>query len=87
MVPDLSPVSSSVWPSSEHAFVADDAHGEIVDSYSMRLSAHDLRCHVTRRSRCVLGVVRVPNSRNTQIGNFEIAILVEDQILRLDIPV
>lgn len=87
MLSDFSPVSAGVRSASEHAFVAYDAHGEVVDSHAMRLLAHDLGCHVAWSSRGVLGVVRVPNSCNSQISDFQIAICVEHQVLRLYISV
>lgn len=78
MLADLTAVPALVGPSAEHALKANNAHRKIVNSHSVRLSAHDLGCHVPRRARCVLLVLRVPDARNSKICNLEIAVLVKD---------
>ena len=69
MLADLASVSASVGPPAEHALVADDAHGEVVDGDAVRLAAHDFRCHVTWRARRIFLVLRIPHSGDTEISD------------------
>lgn len=85
MFSNLFAASASIGSAAEHAFVTDDANCEVVDCNAVWLLAHHLWSHVTRRSRCVLGVVRIPNSSNTQIRDLQIALLVENQVLWLNV--
>ena len=85
MVTNLLPVLAMVWPLAEHAFVSDDSHREVVDGHTVVLAAHDLGSHIAGRARCVLRVLRIPQTCNTQIRDPQVAILVEDQVLWLDI--
>ena len=85
MLADLASIPASVRPPAEHALVADDTHGEIVDSNSVRLAAHNFGSHVTWRARRIFLVLRIPHSSNTQVSDLQVAILVEDKVLRLDI--
>lgn len=82
---DLAPVPARVRPPAKHALVANDAHSKVVDSDTMRLSAHDLRRHVTRRARRIFLVLRIPYSRDTEVSDLKIAITVKDEVLGLDI--
>lgn len=85
MLTNFPSISTSVRSPAEHALVADDAHSEVIDSDTMRLAAHDLRSHVARRARRIFLVLWVPNSCNTKISDLKIAILVEDEVFRLDV--
>ena len=87
VVSDLLPVLSVVRTFAEHALIGNDAHGEVVDRDAVVLTAHDLGSHVTWSSRCVFRVLGVPESCNTEISDAQVAILVEDQIFRLNISV
>jgi hypothetical protein len=73
--------------SAHHALVADDSDGEVVDSHSMVLSAHDLWGHVPGSPTRLLRVFGVPDPRYAEVGHLQIAFLVEHQVFRLDIPV
>ena len=84
---DLAPVATGVRSAAKHALESNDAHGEVVNSHSVRLTAHHLRCHVAWRSGRVLLVFWVPNTSDAQVSNFEVAILGEHQIFRLNISV
>ena len=85
MVTDLLPVLAMVRSLAEHTLISDDSHREVVDGYTVILSAHNFRSHIARRARCVLRVLRVPQTCNTQIRDPQVAILVKYQVLRLDI--
>ena len=87
VLPNFATVSASVRTAAEHAFIADDAHGEVVDRDSVRLLAHDFGRHVAGSAGCILGVVWVPDSSDAQVCNFEVAIGVENQVFWLDISV
>ena len=67
--------------------MSDHTQGEVVDLYAVILSAHHFWCHVARRSRGVMSVVWCPNSRDTHVGDPNIAIALQEQVLRLDVPV
>ena len=86
MVTNLLPVLAMVRSLAEHTLIGDDSHGEVVDSHTVVLAAHDLGSHIAGRARCVLGVLGVPQASNTQIRDPQVAILVKDQVLRFDIP-
>ena len=85
MVSDFLSVLAVIWSLTEHTLICDDTHREIVDSNAMVLTTHDLRCHVAWRSRCVFGILGVPQPCNTQISNSKVTIFIEDQIFRFDI--
>jgi hypothetical protein len=51
----------------------------------VRLAAHDFRCHITWRARRIFLVLRIPHSGDTEISDLEVAILVEDKVLWLDV--
>ena len=87
MFSDFFSVSSNIWSLAEHAFVSDDAHGEVVHRNTMGLFAHHFRCHVARCSRSVFRVVGVPDSGDSEICNLEVAICIEDKILGFYISV
>ena len=53
----------------------------------MILSAHYLWSHVTRRSTGVLLVLRIPDSSNTKICDSEVAILIKNEVLWLNVSV
>lgn len=87
-VGSLSEISNESVPyPSHHAFEGDDSNCEVIDSYSMVLTAHNFRCHVARSSAGFLRVVRIPYSCYAEVGNSEVTLVVEDQIFGFDIPV
>ena len=53
----------------------------------MVLTAHDFRGHVSRSARGILRVLRVENSGDTEIGEPQVAHVVEDQVFWFDVPV
>ena len=85
MVTNLLPVLAMVRSLAEHTLIGDDSHSEVVDGYTVVLAAHDLGGHIAGRARCVLRVLRIPQTCNTQISDPQVAILVEDQVFWLDI--
>ena len=87
LVANFFSVFTMVWALAEHALVSDDTHGKVVNSNAMILTAHDLGSHVARRARCVLRIFWVPQTGDTQIGDSEVAVFVEDEVLRLDVTV
>ena len=74
---DLAPVATGVRSAAKHALETNDAHGEVVNSHSVRLTAHNLRRHVAWRTGRVLLVFRVPNTSDAQVCNLEVAIRIE----------
>ena len=87
VVSDLLTVFAMVRPLAEHALIGNDTHGEVVNCHTMILSAHNLRRHIPGRSRSVFGVLGIPATSNTQISHSQIALLVENEVLWLDITV
>ena len=87
MVSDFLAIFALVWPLTVHAFVGYDAHGEVVDGDAVVLATHDLGGHVAGCAGRVLRVFRIPDAGNAQVGDAQVAIFVENQIFRLDVPV
>jgi len=86
MVTDLLPWLPNVGPSAKHTLKSYDSDREIVNSYSVVLSAHNLWGHVARSSGCVLRIVRSPDSSNTKVSCSKVAIIIDNYVLWLDIP-
>lgn len=85
MVPDLLSGLADVRPSAEHALVGHHSDSEVVDCGCVVLPAHDFRSHVPWCPRGILGVLSSPNSRNSEISDADVAVIVDDKILWLDI--
>ena len=71
---------------SHHALVSDDSDSKVVSSQAMVLSAHDLWGHVARCSARLARIVRTNYPRDAKIRQPQIALVVEDEVFRLDIP-
>lgn len=71
------PILADVGPPAKHKLIKYDAQREIIDSYSVILAAHHFRSHVSRRTRCVLGVVRSPYSRYSHICDVQVTLLIQ----------
>ena len=82
---DLPPVASGVRSAAKHTLEPNDAHGEVVNSHSVRLATHHLRRHVAWRTRSVFLVFWVPNTSDAQVSDLEVPVLVEHQIFRFNI--
>ena len=87
VISDLLPILAMIRSLPMHAFIGNDTHGKVINSDTMVLPTHDLGCHIPRRSRRVLRVLRVPESGDTQICDPHVAIHIEYQVLRLDVSV
>ena len=87
MVSDVFAGLSQVGSLAEHALVANHSHSEVVHSHPVVLPAHNLRGHVARRPRGVLGVVGVPHPGYPQVGDPQVAFIIKDQVLRLYVSV
>jgi hypothetical protein len=87
MVPYFLAVLTVVRSLPESAFVSDDTHGEVIDSHSMVLTAHDFGRHVARGTRGVLRIFRVPDSSDAQVRDTEVALLVKHKVFGFDVPV
>ena len=81
---------------SVHALVPDHADCEVVNRDSVVLAAHNLRrygrrfkrlTHVTRRSARVLAVLGRPDARDAEVGDTEVALVVEHEVFWLDVSV
>ena len=57
LVSDLFPSLSLIRTLSKHELVAYNAQGKVVNSYSMILSAHYFRSHVSRSTRCIMSII------------------------------
>ena len=86
-VSDFFPVLARVRSFAHHELIAKHAQSEVIYCHAMILPAHDLRSHVARRARSVVGVVGGPNPGNAHVGDVHVALLVEQQVLRLDVSV
>ena len=85
MVTNFFSILADVGSLAEHALVGDDTHCEVVNGYTVVLAAHHLWRHVARCSRSVLGVFRVPDPGNAEIGDSKVTSLIEDEVFRLDV--
>jgi hypothetical protein len=63
---------------SHDAFEGDNAHSVEVTFESLELLAHYLRSHVARSATGVLGVLRVHLDGDSEIGESEVTLEVED---------
>ena len=52
----------------------------------MILAAHDLRCHIARRTGRIRRVFGAQNLRNTHICDSHVAILLHNYVFRLYVP-
>lgn len=87
MVSDVLPSFAVIRPLTKHSFEADDADGEVVDGDAVVLAAHDLGRHVAGRAAGVLCVLRIPDARDAEVREPEVAVAVEDEVLGLDVAV
>lgn len=87
LVSDVLASFTCVGPPSEHEFVGDHSEGKVVDLHTMVLATHHFGSHVTGRARRVMRIVRRPNPRNAHVSDPHVAVALEQQILRLDVPV
>jgi len=87
VVSDVLPGFAYVRAFAEHALVSHYSHSKIVHGERMVLPAHDLGGHVPWRSRCVLRVLFSPISRDSEIRDPEVSLVVDDEVLRLDVSV
>jgi hypothetical protein len=62
----------------KHAFIGNDSKGEKIDCKGVILPINDLRCHIARSSTCILVVLVGESSCDSEIGNAEIAFLIEN---------
>ena len=87
LLPNFSPALTYIGSSPIHAFISYDSYGEVISCNSMVLSAHNLRSHITRRTRCFLGVIRSPITSYSEIRQSQITIPIKHQILWLYVSV
>lgn len=85
VVPDVLPRLAHVRPLPEHALVGEDADGEVVDGVRVILPAHYFRRHVPRRAGSVLRVLLPPVASDAEVGDAQVALVVDNEVLRLDI--
>jgi len=87
VVSDFLTVFTLVGTFAKHAFVGNYSHREVVHCHAVILSTHNFGCHIAGRTTRVFCVLGVPNSSNAQISDPQIAVLVKNQVFRLDISV
>ena len=85
VVADLFTRLPNVRPSPKHALVCHHAHCKVVHRRRMVLSAHHLRSHVSRRARRVLSILWPPQSRNAEVRDAQVTVVVDDKVLGLDV--
>jgi hypothetical protein len=84
---DLLPALAHVRPLAVHALVRHDTDGKVINCLRVVEAEHDLGRHVARRAGCVGGVLRAPDARNTEVGDAQVAVVVDDEVLGLDVAV
>lgn len=68
-----------------HALVGNDSHGKVIGGQSMILSTHDFRGHVAWSATGFAGVVGGENASDTKICKSQVALVVKDKVLGLNI--
>lgn len=86
MVSDLLSILTNIGSSPKHALIPYHTHCKIINCNTMVLPAHHLWSHVSWCSRCILCILRIPYSCNSKVCESQNSILIEDQILRFDVP-
>ena len=86
LITDIFSCSSLVRSLTHHALVSDNADGEVVSSHAVVLAAHDLGRHVARRSARLTRVISRENTGDAEVREAQVAFIVENQVLGLDIP-
>lgn len=69
----------NIYPSG-HELISDDSKRKKVDRKRMIGLANDLRGHIARSSACILCVVWLYLSRNSQICDSQVAAIIKHQI-------
>ena len=84
---DLFSALANVRAFTVHALVGHDADCEVINCLRVIEPEHDFRGHIAGRARGVRRVLRSPNSRNTKVRDAQVAIVVDDEVLWLDVSV
>lgn len=87
LFPDRLPVSPCVRPLSYQKLVSDHPHSVEISGEGVVLTEKNLRRHVARGSAGLLRVFWPPVPGDAQVSDFGVAFAVEDDVLRLDVPV
>jgi hypothetical protein len=99
IVPNLVLVRTPVRSPSEHHFIDDHSHSEVVRHWSVRQTAHSLRGHVAWRATCLYNSSNSTRGRrlveiltrhfagNSKVCEHEVAVLFKYQVLRFDVSV
>ena len=78
---------TNVRPFAEHEFIADDSESEVIDRIRVVLSTNHFGCHVAWGSRSIGTVFNSEVPSDSQIGDSDVAVPVENEVFRLDVPV
>ena len=87
MVTDLLSIFAAIGAFAIHALICNDTHGEVVNGHAVVLSAHDFGSHVAGSARRIFGILRIPQTSDTQVCHSQISLLIKHKVLRLDISV
>jgi len=78
LVADVLACATFVGSLSHHALVRDHAHGEVVRSQTVVLSAHHFGRHVAWSAARLTGVVRRENASHAEVCQAQVALVVKD---------
>jgi hypothetical protein len=70
----------------EHTLVDNDPQRKIIDWKGVILTLYNLRRHIPGRATGILIVIRLRLPGHPQVRNPQIPLIIDDQILRLDVP-
>jgi len=87
VVSDFLTVLTLIGTFAKHAFVGNNSHRKVVHCHAVILATHDFGRHVAGRTTGVFCILGVPNSSDAEISDPEIAMLVKNQVFRLDVSV
>lgn len=85
LITDLFSVSTHVWTLAEHELVCHHPNCEVVSSIGVIFTAQDLWGHVTWGSACVLEILLFKFSAYSEVGDSEVSLGIEDDVLGFDI--
>lgn len=85
LFPNFPSIATYIWSPAHHAFISDDSHCKVICCKSMVLPAHDFWRHVAGSARSLARVVRCHDSCDTKVSEPQVALIIKNHILRLDV--
>ncbi len=87
LLPDLFPVLTQVGSFADQQFKSNHTHSVVICAEGVVLAHQHFRRHVPRSPTSLMCILRPPIPGNPKISNPAVPLLIEDDILRFQIPV